>query len=281
MEIWFDEHEDENNPYRVVQSDDGGEWADLKPIFEKYNIKHSISTRPQAQSIVERCNQTIRRLLAKNIIQKNADSRWNLIDLVERNYNNSYHSSIKMTPNEKFKIVSQKKIDKLNKDQDVKANLVVMNRKPIINSSAELEPNDWVRVKKVKKNPLDKSRGYNNWSIDVYIVNRIIRAIKAGLQQRYELKKLDGGVLRKRFYRDDLLKIPNDTSLDDREVGKVNDNPPDITEEEILFEVKPEPEIENTKSEKSEKPKKKREKPVIQPREKSTRNRKAPQKLDL
>ena len=46
MDLWFDEHEDENNPYRVVQSDDGGEWADRKPIFEKCNIKHSISTRP-------------------------------------------------------------------------------------------------------------------------------------------------------------------------------------------------------------------------------------------
>ncbi len=95
--------------------------------------------------------------------RKAADSRWSLIDLVAKNFQNSCHARIRMTQNEKLKIVSQKKIEKLNKYQEAKSNLVLMNRKPIINSSAELE----VRIKKVKKNPLDKSRGYNNWSHDI------------------------------------------------------------------------------------------------------------------
>ena len=166
MDTWFDENKDNDNPYRVVQSDDGGEWADLGPIFEKYNLKHSISTRPQAQSIVERCNQTIRRLLAKNVIQKNVDSRWGLINLVEKNYNNTYHSAIKMTPNEKFNIKSKKKIDRLNEEQNVNSEITILNRKPISNSSIDLQPDDWIRIKKVKKNPLHKTKGFNNCSCD-------------------------------------------------------------------------------------------------------------------
>lgn len=288
LEIWMTDNYDEDNPYRVLQSDDGGEFKDLSPLFEKYNIRHSISSRPQANGIVERCNQTIRRLLAKNVIQKNANSRWGLVDLVEKNYNNTYHSGIKSTPNERFNLKSKKALEKIAKEDNKIASKVITKRNPVINSSIELEPNDWVRIKRVKKNPLDKTKGFNNWSADIYAVNRTVRAIKRGMQGRYELRRLDGSVLRKRFYRDDLLKISNSTTGDNQLLGTVDDNPDGITEEEIVFEVKPEYEPEPVQVDKPEVAKeeikiqkKKRVKLVVPAREKSTRTRKVPDRLDL
>ena len=127
-----------------------------------------------------------------------------------------------------------------------------------------------------------KTKSFNNWSIDIYVVDRKKRAIKAGLQQRYELRKLDGSVLKKRFYRDDLLKISNTTTGDNSTLGKVDDNPPEIEEHEILFEVKPEPTDETPEViEPVKKGRKPREKLVVPLREKSTRLIKAPNRLDL
>ena len=194
LEKWLPDNYDEENPYRVIQSDDGGEFKDLSDIFEKYNIRHSISSRPQANGIVERCNQTIRRLLAKNVIQKNSNSRWGLVDMVEKNYNNTYHSGIRSTPNERFNLKSKKVLEKIAKEDSKIASKIITKRNPVNNSSIELEVDYWVRIKKVKKNPLDKSRGYNNWSHDIYVVNRKIRAIKGGMQSRFELIRLDGSI---------------------------------------------------------------------------------------
>ena len=240
---WLSENKDEEYPYTVFMSDQGGEWADLQSIFDKYNIKYTRSTVPQSQGIIERLNQTLRRMLAKNIIIKDVSTRWGLVPTVVKNYNETYHSTIKMTPIDKFNLKNKKMINKLDKQQqkdDIKLIDKRVNNNPIINSNEELDIGDWVRVKRLKKSALSKTKGFLNWSDAIYTVIKRVRALKATTQPRYQIQTLEGDIVKKYFYRNDLLKISTKTLDDNKAIGKPNDNPNDITEEEILFEVKKE-----------------------------------------
>ena len=117
-----------------------------------------------------------------------------------------------------------------------------------------------------------------NWSDDIYTVMKKITARKEGRNDRYKIKILDGNELKKTFYRDDLLKISDKTVLDNQAVGRPDDNPPNVVEEEIRFEIKDEDE---PIDEPVKKKKIKKRTPAVQTREKSTRVRNKPKKLDL
>lgn len=293
FEEWLNENKDELNPYRVFMSDQGGEWSKLQPLFSQFGIKYTQNSIPQSNGVVERLNQTIRRFLAKNVIIKNPNSRWGLVPMIMKNYNELYHSTIKMSPKEKFNLKNRKLIKQLDKEEKQRVKTTLKKRlknDPISSVNEDLEVGDMVRIKKLKKNPLDKSHGYNNWSIDVYTVFRQIRALKASTQPRFEVKNKEGSILKKRFYRDDLLKITSDTTPITSELGKPKDNENvGVTEEEIVFETKPEVNTDDNQNEpnqeqnvpKAKKQKKPKTKLVVEPREKSTRVKKAPNRLDL
>lgn len=92
----------ENNSNDInLQVDDGKEFfnSNGKEIYKKYNINiYSSSSRHKA-SIIERANRQIRSYLTKAMEVKGEN--WvDLIPSIIKNYNNMYHSSISMTPNE-------------------------------------------------------------------------------------------------------------------------------------------------------------------------------------
>ncbi len=201
-----------------------------------------------------------------------------------------------MSPKEKFNLKNRKLIKQLDKEEKQRVKSTLKKRlknDPISNINEDLEVGDQVRIKKLKKSALDKTKGFSNWSVDVYEVVRQIRALKASTQPRFEIKNKEGSILKKRFYRDDLLKISETTNVNVENFGKPEDNKnAGITEEEVVFETKPEIEV-NTDDNQNEpnqeqnvipkpkKPKKPKTKVVVQPREKSTRVKKAPNRLDL
>ncbi len=87
---WLDENKDESNPHRVFMSDRGGEWTKVQPLFEKFGIKYTQNSILQSIGVVERLNQTVRTILAKNVIVKNPSSRWGLVPMIMKNYNELY-----------------------------------------------------------------------------------------------------------------------------------------------------------------------------------------------
>ena len=104
------------------------------------------------------------------------------------------------------------------------------------------------------------------------------------MNQRYELKNQDGSIMKKRFYRDDLLKISKDTNTNMQPLGSddMPEETKDYIEEEVLFEVKNEPSASTAEQMSTSKPKRQQKKKVTLPqREKSARQRRAPEKLDL
>ena len=102
----------------LIETDDGKEFANK--IFETYlksqNIKRYSRYTSKGAVFAERFNRTIRNLLKKPVFE-NGDANWiDILDSIINKYNNTIHSSTKMTPIKASKITNQKKV--LNNLQD-------------------------------------------------------------------------------------------------------------------------------------------------------------------
>ena len=105
-------------------------------------------------------------------------------------------------------------------------NKVVKDEKrvlPIANSGKDLGIDDLVRIKHLKKGPLRKDKGYANWSEEVYKVIRKVRALRENTQPQYHLQNDNGDIIRKLYYREDLLHIPHDTNFGNKFDEKVHE----------------------------------------------------------
>ena len=76
----------------VIQTDNGKEFSNL--TIEAMHIK-SNSYTPQNQSIVERVNQTIKRMIYKYIKITGEDNWEDILDEIVNNYNNTTHNLLK------------------------------------------------------------------------------------------------------------------------------------------------------------------------------------------
>ena len=93
----------------VLQSDNGREFVNkiLQEYLDKQNVKfvHGRPYHPQSQGFIERINRTIQQSL--NLIHFKNPKAFNLKDALQSildNYNTNYHTTIKMTPQEAFRL---------------------------------------------------------------------------------------------------------------------------------------------------------------------------------
>lgn len=196
-----------------ILTDQGGEFqGDFHQFLKQHDIKHIISNTPQSNGICERSNQTIRRILDKYIKLNNVSNRWNVIDKIQDIYNSTYHRVIKSTPdNIFFSDNEQTKTDmiNINKERLNNAKAKIVNKNVLSSSNSILNTGQYVRlVINKKKNLLDKTKGFNNWTAMIYIIVRKIRNRNELLEDRYILKTYDNEPIKKTFYRSQLLPIP-------------------------------------------------------------------------
>ena len=86
------------------------------------NIHHYSRYTDKGPSIAERVIRTVRNLLKKPVFEKGSADWLSELPSVIKQYNNTIHHSIKMTPNQASKKVNEKKVysnpkDKRNKQQ--------------------------------------------------------------------------------------------------------------------------------------------------------------------
>ena len=220
-------------------TDEGGEFKGLDEFLTKHNIKHITSTSPQSQSIVERTNQTIRRLWQKYINVKDIKNRWAVLQEIGKMYNETYHSSIGTSPLKAFEMTQEERKKLEDEKTNEARNKVVKDEKrvlPIANSGKDLGIDDLVRIKHLKKGPLRKDKGYANWSEEVYKVIRKVRALRENTQPRYKLQNDKGDIIRKLYYREDLLHIPHDTNFGNNFDEKVHEKVHEKHSENIVVE---------------------------------------------
>jgi len=84
----------------IIFSDEGSEFdnAEFRKLLSKYKIDQ-VMTLGHA-TIVERFNRTIKELLYKYLLSTNTKTITVVLPKILNNYNNSYHRSIGMSPND-------------------------------------------------------------------------------------------------------------------------------------------------------------------------------------
>ena len=191
-----------------IQSDEGSEFTNkqVQKFFNDNNIKwYHTYNRDIKCSICERFNRTILNKIYKNFTLNNSTIWIKDLNKLVKEYNNSYHRSIKMKP-----------IDASKKSNE---NIVRKNYNfEIITKKKKFKIGDKVRIS-LLKNTFEK--GYtSNWSEQNYV----IYDIKSSNVHYYYLKDLNGNKIDGTFYQEELLKTnmnENDLYIIEKIIKKV------------------------------------------------------------
>ena len=175
---------------KMIQSDEGSEFTNkqVQKFFNDNNIKwYHTYNRDIKCSICERFNRTILNKIYKNFTLNNNTIWIKDLNKLVKEYNNSYHRSIKMKP-----------VDASKKSNE---NIVRKNYNfEIITNKRKFKIGDKVRIS-LLKNTFEK--GYtSNWSEQIYV----IYDIKSSNVHYYYLKDLNGNKIDGMFYQEELLK---------------------------------------------------------------------------
>ena len=145
----------------LIETDDGKDFANkiLETYLKSQNIKRYSRYTSKGAVFAERFNRTIRNLLKKPVFE-NGDANWiDILDSIIKKYNNTVHSSTKMTPIKASKVTNQKKV--LNNLQEKRE-----KQKPKFNLG------DLVRTADIDKT---FSKGdTTNWSNKLYMITEVI-----------------------------------------------------------------------------------------------------------
>ena len=159
-----------------IISDRGTEYynAKMNHLFDRYGINHYSIRGPHKAAVAERFIRTIKGRIEKYFYASKIFRWLNILDAFIENYNNTYHRSIEMAPNEVNEANSQMVFDLLypqNRDA----------RKP------RLQIGDRVRILK-PKTIFDK--GYTRaWSEELYVIKN---TFTDGAVDYYTIEDLNG-----------------------------------------------------------------------------------------
>jgi transposase InsO family protein len=178
-----------------IQVDNGSEFynKDFKELCKKNNIQLYSTYSELKASIVERFNRTIREKLQRYFTYADNNRYIEVLDDIVQSYNNSYHRSIKTSPNS------------VNKDNEAKIflQLYKYNKKEgdLTEIDLKFKIGDKVRISKSKSL---FQKGYEqNWTFEFFFIEKIIPSHPP----TYILKDIAGEELSGTFYDKELQKV--------------------------------------------------------------------------
>lgn len=198
--------------FSVLRSDNGSEFKSkkFKELCKENNITQIFGEahRPQSQGLVEKFNGILKENINKTrdiLIAKDSDENWtDKLQTLVSNYNDSYQSTIKMTPNEAQQKGTNAIVSKRLK-----------NKQPKLKVKQVLMINDRVRVRLGK---LEKESTTERFSRDIYRVVKKKVARKKTTANQYKIKAESKDAKDRSkvwIFESDLLKIsPLTNSLD-------------------------------------------------------------------
>ena len=193
---------------KLLWTDNGKEFYNkqVETLLNENNIKlYSTNNSEIKSSVVERFNRTFKNMMYKKFTENNNTIFYNILDELVNNYNNKYHSTIKMTPVEASKKINEKKIKNIYNFEKTK--------KP-----GKFKIGDRVRIS-LEKNIFEK--GYEtNWTQEIFE----IYDIKYSNVPYYYLKDLNNEKLQGTFYEQELQKTKQDDLYIIEEILKTNKN---------------------------------------------------------
>ena len=145
-----------------IESDRGKEWYNfiLQNILKSMNIHHYSRFTDKGPSIDERVIRSERNLLKKPVFEKGNADWLSELSSITKNYNNSIHSSIKMTPIQASRKSNQKLL--FNNLQDRR-----------VRQQPKYKLGQLVRTGDIKR--VFSKDDSTNWSYKLYTVTEVIR----------------------------------------------------------------------------------------------------------
>ena len=184
---------------KLLWTDGGGEFFNkyFENTLKRLNIIR-YTTKSHLKSImIERFNQTLMTKISVKFSER-SDNRYidDIHNIVEK-YNNTYHSTIKMTPTEASKKENEGLVYYTINNKRIRERYI-QNKKP------KFKINDHVRIKVSKKH---FQKGYDaRWSKQIYLIYKI----NLTLPPTYKIKEiLENGkykYITKNFYEQELQK---------------------------------------------------------------------------
>ena len=175
---------------KFLWTDRGKEFYNkqVQDLLNENDIKlYSTNNSEIKSSVIERFNRTFKNMMYKKFTENNNTIFYNIIDDLVNEYNNKYHSTIKMFPIEGSKKINEKKIKNIyNFDK---------TKKP-----GKFRIGDRVRLS-LEKNIFEKSYE-TNWTEEIFE----IYDIKYSNVPYYYLKDLNGEKIKGSFYEQELQK---------------------------------------------------------------------------
>lgn len=222
-------------------SDNGKEWLGLFKTFCEDNEIQQRFTRsysPQANGIVERANKDIRKILRAFMVQNEKVLWTNLLNTIEENKNEGYHSSIKGIPNQVWTPTKEKLTLRDLPETIVRDNPKLMARVSIVKKTLrqirkfreqdDFEEGDLVRVKMssifanvrrlVKGN--ESKKLVVTYTPDTFRIYRVIVPHGILERKRYMLENGDGEPIRTKknnavqFHGSELLLWDGENDVD-------------------------------------------------------------------
>ena len=111
---------------KFLWTDKGKEFYNkqVQDLLNENNIKlYSTNNSEIKSSVVERFNRTFKNMMYKKFTENNNTIFYNILDELVNNYNNKYHSTIKMTPIEGSKKINENKIKNIYNFEKTKNHL--------------------------------------------------------------------------------------------------------------------------------------------------------------
>ena len=178
-----------------LRTDQGKEFLnnDFKKFLKKYQVYHYTSKNKDIKcAIVERFNRTFKMKMFKYFTSKGKRRYIDVLEDLVNNYNNSFHRTIKMTPNE----ASYKEREILFKTIYGNLNLT---------KSKQFQVGEKVR-KAYERKPFDKSY-YPNWTDEIF---EISKKSKDNIPL-YKIHDDKNRMSKNRFYKEQIQNIIPDT----------------------------------------------------------------------
>lgn len=197
----FSKHE----PPKLLQTDNGCEFTGrkfqdyLKTIGVKWFATKNMDIKAP---IVERFNRTLKEKMYKCFSSLEGLNK-NWVDLLPKlleNYNNSYHSSIKMTPTEAEKPENKNTVIKNLYITPLNSKLTTA-RSNLTPAKSKFKVGDNVRLSKIKS-VFDK--GYlPNYTNEIFTINKVFNTFPV----TYEVRDQNDEILEGKFYNEELAKV--------------------------------------------------------------------------
>ena len=181
---------------QYIWTDKGKEYYNkhVKELLDKNKITLYSTENEEKSSVCERWNRTIKTKMWKQFTVQGNTQYLDMLPKLVKQYNNTKHSSIKMTPTE-----ASKKKNEGTVYFNLYGDMETSRQKP------KFKVGEKVRISKYKRNVFDK--GYTaNWTEEVFTVDKIQYTNPI----TYRLKDLSGEEISGSFYEQEMQKVVQD-----------------------------------------------------------------------